>query len=158
MVHRTINVDTMSRKEGVYMKSNFFDIPNPDAYKCTIWRYAATHSLMYVRAEEHGQVSDRKPNVFWLRFIQVHSFEGPTQWLGANFCVATEEESKELWWTLYPKFRDVEDVLHRVSPATLLILATNDFRIRILSDWAEIDASPPSFPIEKWIMNTDMNK
>ena len=138
------------------MQSNYFNIPNPETYKCTIWRYAATHSLMYVRAEEWGV--DRKPNLLWLRFTQVHYFEGPTQWLGANFSVATDEESKELWWKLYPKFRGIEDVLDRVSPAALLTVTTDNFRIRILSDWAEIDESHPSFPIEKWIMNIEMNK
>ncbi|MCI0558323.1 MAG: hypothetical protein MN733_07495, partial [Nitrososphaera sp.] len=80
-------------------RSNIFEMEMPETYQCGIREYKATHSKLRISVYKKvpGDVLD-------LVFTGVMFYEGPMQWVGANFCVAPRDE----WLTLMQELGWIE--------------------------------------------------
>jgi len=58
---------------------NIFPIEQADEHICTLVWYTRSHRAMYISAS-HGEETP-----FYLLFVEVMYFTGPTSWQGANF-------------------------------------------------------------------------
>lgn len=68
---------------------NFEYSQNPDIYKCLLWGFRASHSLLTVKATI-GDVTRQQGT--YLVFAETRYYEGPTQWTGCPIKIASQSE------------------------------------------------------------------
>jgi hypothetical protein len=146
-------VDTPSKTTLTYRQDNFFQLSEPEFCECTMWRYASTHSLMYIQVLRLGNIQPGQARNLFLRFTGIHYVEGPVKWQGANFKLASIEESKDLWRKLAPNEAQAEMLDFIARETYLLVVDTAQFRIKLLAETADVDTAPPPFPAEHWMIN-----
>lgn len=96
------------------MSKNTFNLTNPDDYNCAILGYRHNHSMMLVRVSN----DEIDSNAFFIVFSEVIYYEGPFQWNGCNFYLASEDECRELLtylkhpvdFQIYFLLTDIEDI------------------------------------------------
>ena len=78
-------------------RRNFLALDLPENYQCNIMEYHASHSKLRI-----GVYKSIPGDMFDLVFTAVYFYDGPMQWIGANFCVASKREQlsliKRLGW------------------------------------------------------------
>jgi hypothetical protein len=73
-----------------FSQKNVLDLENPDEYHCIAIHYRRGHSELLVRVFPNNPDEAE----FFLIFQAVEYFEGPLMWSGADFCIATDDESQ----------------------------------------------------------------
>ena len=122
---------------------NIFDITLPDIYTCEVEGLSGEYPVLWVRA----YTVDRKQHTNFA-FRGAKYFSGPTQWVSANFCVASSAERgellDELGWTEGASPDHLEELFRHIH---LLFVDSRSprYRIRILTSSAYIE---PDVPIE----------
>jgi hypothetical protein len=72
-------------------RSNVFALPNPDSWKCSIWHYDKSHSMLHIQLDHEYMVSR------WISFLDVRYFQGTVGWQGANFSKVSPNEYVDFW-------------------------------------------------------------
>lgn len=83
-------------------QNNIFGLEVPTSYNCIIERYKTGHPAMWLRIYK-GEFTLPNDELF-LMFTGVSFYEGPMQWVGANFRVAPRDE----WLTLMQELGWIE--------------------------------------------------
>jgi hypothetical protein len=96
---------------------NILSLRDPDAWKCQLWMYNKSHSVMSIR------VSSDEDSLF-VSFIAVLFISCPVGWLGANFCIAP-----------------VEDLLAFVNDARVARLTYHLYQVKTLWQQVQIVAA-----------------
>lgn len=74
------------------VRENVFNLPAPQRYRCHVHRYFSGLSRLYIRVFRGEQDAP----AFYLMFTDVGYFEGPINWEGADFCIASPEDCLHL--------------------------------------------------------------
>jgi hypothetical protein len=118
--------------------TNIFDLADPDSYGCFIERYQVGQGVLRIRAYKEGKSQE---DALSLVFDSPQYFEGPTSWTGANFCVASVEESA----ALFRKLDWVDDTFARDQIAEVLdmihlltVPCSGNFHVRLVISNASI--------------------
>ncbi|MCI0578811.1 MAG: hypothetical protein L0332_27285 [Chloroflexi bacterium] len=75
------------------VRSNLFEITDPQRHLCSVYYYILDKPRMIIMVVD--LLGDaRRP--FFLDFFGIEYFEGPLNWVGANFFIGTYEEKKDL--------------------------------------------------------------
>jgi hypothetical protein len=113
---------------------NVFKFPNPQHLYCTVWMYRVHHPTLAIRVH-HAKVE----NFVWLFFTGVSYFEGPLNWKGAEFNIASRDEQLKLHQRLgHNKGDQIESVLanqklYVVDPTMDWLDDDSDLQIKILA-------------------------
>lgn len=121
---------------------NAFEFADPRLYQCNVWSYRAGHSLMLVRVTKSWSGPE---DFFYLTFESVQYFEGPLQWLGADFYIGTKAECTELLQRIDPEIPD-DLVGEMVNDFRLFVVELTNLKVRILAGNAmKTRDIPPNF-------------
>lgn len=122
---------------------NIFDLKTPQLYRCHVHRYHSTLSRLYVRAFK-GQSQDV---AFYLLFSDVGYFEGPINWVGANFQMHPPEECFAMMirsgMVDAELMQDAEVRAHFAETVHLYVLVTPQAQLKIIAGSAALLESVP---------------
>lgn len=107
---------------------DIFDLPNAENCGCKIIDYTDRHSLLSIQLI--NPIPD-SPKLF-IVFAAIYYLEAPISWKGANFELASSDESAVLWRKIYPLESDKRiEQLAKVYKA--FIIKTSVTNVKILA-------------------------
>lgn len=119
----------------IYGANNIFGLQNPEELRCTVYKMAHGVSdlpMLWIMVNE--EESNFKP--FNLVFLSIGFFDGPTFWLGANFSVASQDESIAALETLGWLQDTADDIKAALLNTYKLITVTSkqpNYKIRFIA-------------------------
>jgi len=123
-----------------YKTTNIFDLLEPDSLSCEVYGVQPDRSVIWI--DVHDNNWNRKAS---LVFRSAYFFDGPTEWSGANFCVAERSLLIALLEQLgYAPPKDFSSFDEVVSKFALLYVQTSRYRVRMLVTGAYISNTIPS--------------
>jgi hypothetical protein len=119
---------------------NIFDIPDANTLSCTICGITPERPALWIQLHD-----DRGHRKYDLVFRMVYLFDGPTQWRGAEFCLAPREDLAQaldsLGSTPPRNSAEYDEFLKHFG---LFTVDTLHYRVRILASSAYISDGVPA--------------
>jgi hypothetical protein len=122
---------------------------DPQAYNCKVWSYLVSHLQLLIRSWKDDFLTG---DTFYLLFIGVLYFDGPTIWKSAEFYLGTSDECFKLLqekrgYNDTPEHRQIAEKTHlfkvETSRGVIRILASNVYKSKDI---------PPDF---FWLRKSD---
>src|SRR5574341_95812 len=115
-------------------QNNILDLEGPDSHTCVVEHYKSSHPALWLSIHKGRFTSP--DDALHVIFSGVSFYEGPMQWIGANFCVAPRDEwrtlMQELGWTEGAP-QDAMDYLSEELRLFTVESQSTKYKIRIVS-------------------------
>jgi hypothetical protein len=125
-----------------YPSKNIFNLVDPQRYECNIWSFRVNHRVLLIRADK-----DKFNNqTCYLSFTEVLYFEGPLNWIGADFCIGKADECIKLLGRR--GFKDIpkDELLDKFGLFTVQLPNSEVVKILASKHAEKTSDIPPDFP------------
>src|SRR5258708_24150103 len=121
-------------------RDNIFDISGAETWTCQVSGFRDTFSIMWIRAWDRDHKQERN-----LVFRLAYFFDGPTQWVGANFHVAPQDECIALletfgWLNNIPK----DQLQSYLEHFYLVVVPSIRYKVSVLTQSAYLAQEIPA--------------